>query len=56
MEKMARKDLLLAALLVLFLLSVLPLFSEPFYHQRRVNFWEWARRELIEEVEGEKSL
>jgi len=51
-----REKIIVLAVLGLFVLSVLDVFSEPFYHQYRVNFWVWARRELIEVVEGEKSL
>lgn len=51
---MTTKDLLLGLLLVAFIVSALELFPEPFHHQYQVNFWVWARRELIEMVEGEK--
>lgn len=51
---MRKADLLLGLLLVALIVSALDLFPEPYHHQYRVNFWEWARRELIETVEGEK--
>jgi hypothetical protein len=41
-------------LLFLFVLSVFDLLVDPYFHRERVNFWTWLKRELIEEVEGEK--
>jgi hypothetical protein len=46
-----------AALLILGLaLSALDVWSDPYYHKYSVNFWVWARREIIELVEGEKDV
>lgn len=39
----------------LLLVSVfLPVFSDPFYHEEKVDFWTWVGRELYELVYGEK--
>jgi hypothetical protein len=51
-----REKLVVLAVLGLFVLSALDILPEPYYHQYRVNFWVWGRREIIETVEGEKSL
>jgi len=51
-----KRELLVGLLLVAFVVSALELLSEPYHHQCKVNFWVWARRELIELIEGEKSL
>lgn len=40
----------------LLVLSVFPVWSEPYYHKYRVNFWTWAHREIIELFEGEKDI
>ena len=37
---------------LLVVLSVFAIIPEPMYHRKRVNFWEWLRRELIEEKTG----
>jgi hypothetical protein len=34
--------------------SVLELWPDPYYHREYVNFWEWLKRELIEEVTYER--
>lgn len=39
----------------LILLSGLPLLKEPYYHRRKVCFWIWLKRELIELFKGEKA-
>jgi hypothetical protein len=51
-----KEKIVVLAILGLFVLSCLPMFSEPYHHQFRVNFWAWAKREVIELIEGEKSL
>jgi hypothetical protein len=51
---MRKADFLLGLLLVACVVSALELLSEPYYHQCKVNFWVWARREIIELNEGEK--
>lgn len=38
-------------LLFFVVLSFLPLFLDPFYHEEKVNFWVWLIRE-IEEIES----
>ena len=48
------KDLMMALLLVFCVVSVLPLFRDPYFHRDRVDFWSWLTRELYEESHGEK--
>jgi len=36
-------------------LSAVPLFPEPYYHERHVCFWDWLARELYEVRYGEKA-
>lgn len=42
------------ALGFLFLLSILPFFKDPYFHHEPVNFWQWALREILELIHGEK--
>ena len=48
-----REKELLLVLAGLTVLSFLPMFREPWFHESRVNFWEWARREVDELKYGE---
>ena len=50
------KTAVLVVVLGLAVLSVLPLFSEPYYHKFKVNFWVWANRELEELLTGERDV
>jgi len=45
---------LAALLLCLFVLSAFDFFKDPWYHRENVNFWEWAKRELVEEFSHER--
>jgi len=48
------KNYVVFGIVALFLISLLPLFDDPFYHREKVNFWVWAKREITELIEGEK--
>ena len=37
------------------MLSFLPVIRDPYYHIKRVNFWEWAAREIRELITGERA-
>lgn len=37
------------------LISFIPFIPEPYYHVERVNFWEWAMREIEEVLTGERA-
>lgn len=39
----------------IFAVSWLPIFPDPFFHEKRVNFWVWLQRELYEFFYGEKA-
>lgn len=41
--------------IALFLIGWLPIHLEPYYHQNRVSFFEWLRREVYEVIYGEKA-
>lgn len=53
---MRLETVLAAVLIVGFALSALDVWSDPYYHKYSVNFWKWARREMIELAVGEKDL
>ena len=48
------KDVAIAFFLVLLVVSILPLFEDPYFHRSKVDFWTWLKRELVELKEGEK--
>jgi hypothetical protein len=35
--------------------SFLPILPDPYFHVERVNFWEWAIREINEVLYGERA-
>lgn len=37
------------------ILSFLPVIRDPYYHVERVNFWEWAAREIQELITSERA-
>ena len=37
------------------LLSLQPIFLDPYYHEEKVCFWEWLAREIDELVHGERN-
>jgi len=50
-----KKKTTLFLFLVLGLLSLIPMFPDPFYHEQKVNFWVWIYREVQELLHGEKN-
>lgn len=51
---MELRDAMLGCFLALLVVSVLPLFEDPYIHRNKVDFWLWLKRELVELKEGEK--
>jgi len=49
-----KEEIFVGFCLVLLVLSVFDLFSDPYFHRERVNFWVWAKREIIEELTYER--
>ena len=43
-----------AVVLGLVVASLLPILSDPFFHEEKVNFWVWLTREFEEILTGEK--
>lgn len=41
--------------LISFIIGWLPIHLDPFYHQERVSFYEWLRREIYELQYGEQA-
>lgn len=54
MEKRT-KYILISAGAGLLVASWLPIFPDPFYHQDKICFWEWLRREIYEVLYGERA-
>lgn len=50
-----RKREIAVCIFVLFVVSLLPLFSDPYHEEEGgVNFWVWLSREVDELMHGEK--
>lgn len=51
---MSKHTRIIIILLGLIVLSCLPLFKDPYYHRERINFWQWAHREIVETLTHER--
>jgi hypothetical protein len=51
---MGKEEIFVGFCLVLLVLSVFDLLPDPYYHRSKVNFWVWAKREIIEELTFER--
>lgn len=40
--------------LILFFVSIQPVFLDPYYHKEKVTFWLWLQREIDELLHGER--
>ncbi len=49
------KKIFVLFLLGLIVVSCFDLFPDPYFHRERVNFWEWAHREIVEALSHERS-
>jgi hypothetical protein len=48
------KNIIILIIFCLLALSVLDLLPDPYYHRSKVNFWTWAKREIIEALTFER--
>lgn len=51
---MTFNDVVVGLFLLFCVVSILPLWRDPYHHRTSVDFWSWLKRELYEELHGEK--